>query len=212
MSYLEPHVWSTNVNCMVYVDDLLLTNNYQIEVGFFTSTPNAILHDIALEKIEVFFELLMKDCIIITKENYDKENRTISNNWLMVDDLLNDQTVATMIFSKLVSIVGADLDIEFLRLSSALGNNIRYTISNDSPELSVLLPNKETWCKDSSIKFDPWWMRSDTATFDTLIDQNDFFKGLLRWEDVFGEDLAKAQDDDPKKNKFKIIAGGKDED
>lgn len=211
MSNLEPHVWSTNINCMVYVDNLLLINTYQIEVGFFTSTTNPVLHDIALEKIEVFFELLMKDCIIITKEDYDKEERTIANNYFMVHDFINDQTIASMIFSKLISIVGIDLVIEFVRLSSVLGNNIRYTISNESPELSVLLPDKETWTKDSPVKFDPWWMRSDTATFDCLLDQNEIFRGLLRWEEIFEEDLAKANEADSKKSKFKIIAGGKDE-
>lgn len=209
MSDLEPHVWYTDVNCIVYVDDLLLTNNYQIEVGFYTSTPNPVLHDIAMEKVEVFFELLMKNCVIIRKEDYDREERNIANNWFMVYDLLNDQTVAAAIYSKLISIVGEDLDIQFLRLSSALGNNIRYTIVNESPELTVLLPDRESWWNDPHVKFDPWWLRSDTATYDRLINRDEIYEGEILWNDLFEEALVKAEEIDSKKNKFKIIPGGK---
>lgn len=211
MSYLEPHVWYTDVNCIVYADDLLLINRYHIEVGFFTSTPNQVLHDIALEKVELFFEVLMKDCVIITKKDYDKEDHKLVNNWFMVHEFLNDQTIAAMIYSKLVAIVGNDLDIQFVRLSSELGGNIRYTISNDSPELSVLLPDKETWWDDPHIKFNPWWLRTDTATYDLLINRDEIFQGDVRWEEVFEEALAKAKEPTSKKSKFTIIEGGKDE-
>lgn len=211
MSDLEPHVWYTDVDCMVYIDDLLLTNNYQIEVGFFTSTSNPLLHDIALEKIEVFFEVLMKNCIVIRKDEYDREERNITNNWFMVHELLNDQTVAAAIYSKLISIVGEDLDIQFLRLSSELGKNIRYTINSESPELTVLLPDRETWWNDVHVKFNPWWLRSDTATYDRLINRDEIFQGDIRWDDLFEEALTKANELESKKNKFKIIAGGKGE-
>lgn len=209
MSDLEPHVWYTNVDCIVYIDDLLLINNYQIEVGFFTSTSNVVLHDIALEKIEVFFELLMKNCIVIRKEEYDKDQRNLTNNWFMVHELLNDQTVAAAIYSKLISIVGDDLDIQFLRLSSELGKNIRYTINSESPELTVLLPDRETWWNDPHVKFNPWWLRNDTATYDRLINRDETFQGEIRWEDLFEEALDKAKEMDSKKSKFKIIKGGK---
>lgn len=208
---IVPHAWPVEINCIVYVDNLLLQNKYNIEVGFDTSTNNPALHDIAFEKIEMFFEIIMNNCIIINRDDFKEKTFDFENNYLELPEMLNDQTVASVIFSKLMSLVGEDLIISYIKLSSALGKGIRYTIDNNSPELNILLPKKEDWWESEDIKHQPWWMRPDSATYDKILEGDDIYIGEFNWEEHFGEDLEKAKDLDVKKTKFEIIRGGKDE-
>lgn len=208
---IVPHSWSTEVSCIVYVDNMLLQNRYNIEVGFDTSSSNPILHDIAFEKIEMFFDVLMNNSIIINKDDFKEKTFDFENNYFEVYEMLNDQSIASVAFTKLTSLVGDDLIISYVKLSSILGKGIRYTIDNNSPELSVLLPNKEDWWESEDIKSQPWWMRPDTATYDKVLTGDKIYIGEFDWNEHFGEDIEKAKDLDVKKTKFEIIRGGKDE-
>lgn len=206
-----PHAWSTKVSCIIYVDGMMLINKYKIEVGFDTSATNPILHDIAFEKVEMFFDILMNNSIITTKESFEEKKLNLENNYIELYDILNDQTLGCIIFSKLMSIVGEDLVINYIKISSELGKGIRYHIDNDSPELNILLPNKEEWWTNCDIKNQPWWMRPDSATYDEILTKDDIYNGEFDWEDHFREDIKKANSLDNKKSKFEIIRGGKDE-
>ena len=189
---------------------MLLTNHYNIEVGFDTSSANPILHDIAFEKIQMFFEVLMPNSIIINKNSFEIKTFNFDNNYIEMPEMLNDQTLGSVIFLKLMSLVGEDLEIQYIKISSTLGRNIRYTINNVSPEISILVPSKEEWWGDDKIKFDPWWMRSDPATYDEILTDEDFYKGEFSWDDHFKEEIDQAKSLDTK-SKFQIIKGGKDE-
>lgn len=206
-----PHVWPTKISCVVYVDNMLLVNKYKFEVGFDTSAANPILHDIAFEKIQMFFDVLLNNNIIISKNDFKNKGFKFENNYIEMPDMLNDQTLGCVIFSKLTALVGEDLVINYVKISSKLGKNIRYTIDNDSPEFHILLPNKEDWWENDVIKNQPWWCRSDSATYDELLDGENIFTGIIDWNEHFDEDLEQAKNLDIKKTKFEIIRGGKDE-
>lgn len=208
---ITPHAWFTEANCMVYVEDLLLINNYVFEVGFDTTASNPILHEIAFEKIQMFFDILLNNNILINKADFIEKRPKLQNNFIELPDMLNDQMVGSLVFSKLMAIVGEELSIEYVKVSSSLGKNIRYTINNNSPELHILLPNKEDWWEGADIKSQPWWMRPDTATYDEVLSGEDIYKGEFNWEDHFETELEKAKDLEVKKSKFEIIRGGKDE-
>jgi hypothetical protein len=205
---LPPHEWTTNFQCLIYVDNLFLLNDFTVTIGFFTKVENPLINDIELDKIEMFFETLMAGCVIIDKENFVEDIRPIiKNNFLMTPGRPNDQTIASLIYSKLVYMVGENVDIEFVTLSSKLGNHIRFTIVDESPELSVLLPTKEDWWKN---KLNPWWLRNDTATYDIEF-ADSIYEGDFKWEDIFKselEEIEKTRNDN--KKGFKIISGGKD--
>ena len=201
-------------NCMVYVDNNFLINTFKLKVGFFTTNENPILNDIALDQIEIFFRSLVDNAIIISKEKYDEINLPFHNNVFMTHDKPNDQVIASMIFLKLVSIVKDNLDIDYVSLTSVLGNKICYTINSSSAELEALIPKKEDWWKDKSVKFDPWWLRDDTATHDSLINKDEIYEGEFSWDDLFKDEITEAEKiDNPKKASiFKIIPGGKNAD
>lgn len=206
-----PHAWATKPSCLVYVDGMMLVNKYKIEVGFDTSAANPILHDVAFEKIEMFFDILMNNSIIISKEDFKEKTFKLENNYIELYDILNDQALGSAIFSKLMALVGEDMVINYVKISSNLGKGIRYHIDNDSPELNVLLPNKDDWWENEDIKNQPWFMRPDSATYDEVLTADSIYTGEFDWNDHFSENLEQAKSLDVKKTKFEIIRGGKDE-
>jgi len=207
---ITPHEWSIKVQSVIYVENMFLINNYKFNVGFDTSSANPILHDIAFEKISMFFEILMNNSIIISKTDFETNNFSFDNNYIELPDMLNDQTLGSAIYSKLCALVGEDLIISYVKLSSTLGKKIKYTIDVNSPELVALLPDKEVWWGEKEIKKGPWWARPDTATYDKVIDGEDIYIGEFNWNDHFEEELKEVENSNFKSAKFKIINGGKD--
>ena len=197
---------------MVYVDDVLLINEYKINIGFFTINDNPILTDISLEKIDVFFDLLMSNSILMTKENYNTGRFSdFTNNVFMVPEA-NDQTVGSILFLKIASLVEDNLEIGYIEISSDLGKNICYTINENSPEIVVLLPDRKKWWENTEVNEQPWWSRSDPATLDRLL-EDDIYRGEFSWEEFFADQLKLAEELLPtKKKNFKLITGGKDAD
>lgn len=208
----HPHEMSVEVSCMVFMESSLLINTFFVKIGFLPTIENKILNSIAFEKIEMFFELFVQNSIILDKKHHQEFRNLIKieNNIVMTPDTPNDQTVGSLFYSKLSSIVGSDLSIEYLTLSSELGKNILYTFDADSVELEVLLPDRNDWWGEN-VDFMPWWHRDDTATYDLLIDNEKIYQGDISWEDFFKEELEKLKEEKTVKGRFKIIAGGKNE-
>jgi hypothetical protein len=204
-----PNRWSTEINAMVYSYGDLLINRYYVSIGFFSTKENPTVNEVAIEKMEIFFNLLFNNSIIIAKSFYDEKAPNIDNNIFMMPDTVNDQSIACLIYLKLCSIIKDDLSIEYITISSDLGKEIEYTIDIDSAEIEAWIPKREEWWKDENIKFEPWWLRDDSATYDQLINQNEIYQGNFIWDEIFKEEIQKIQEDD-KKSKFKIINGGKD--
>ena len=210
---LPPQTWSTKVQCLCFVDNFLSINNIKVKVAFHATVENTILNEIALDQMEMFFDLLMHNSLIIDKDAYEKIGEfPFGNNIFMIPGNISDQTIGSLIFVKLVSIVKNNLEIDHITLSTELGKKIKYTLNGQSPEIEVLLPKKADWWKDDKVKFEPWWLRSDTATYDHLISKNEIYEGEFIWEEFFKEELDKLREqvESPRKKTFKIIDGGKD--
>lgn len=204
------HRWSTSFSSMIYIDKMFAINYFDINIGFFYTVENQALCDIAFEQIEVFFSILMNNAIMVSKEDHDNDVLgDIENNVFMVPGKTNDQTIGSQIFLKLVNIVGENLSIEHITINSVLGKNIEYTIDMDSPELTKLLPPNEEWWEDENIKFRPWWLRDDSATYDVLINRDEIYTGTFKWSEMFQTELEEAKMVDSAKGKFTIIDGGK---
>ena len=205
-----PHKWSTNFSAMIYIDKMLAINHFDVSIGFHNTVENPVLNDIAFEKVELFFNMLLSNSIMISKQDYDLDAlKDFENNVFMVHEKANDQAVGSQILLKLINIVGTDLEIDHITISSVLGRDIEYTMDIESPEISVLLPTREEWWNDENIKFKPWWLREDTATYDLLINRDEIFVGKFKWSDFFEKELEEAKKIDNAKNKFTIIDGGK---
>lgn len=203
-----PHVWPTEASCMIYVDNMLLQNNYKFEIGFDTSTANVVLHDIAFEKVQMLFDVLFNNSIIIAQKDFKEKTFEFGNNYFELPNMLNDQTLGSAIYAKLISLVGEDMIINYVKLSSSLGKGIIYTLNENSPEIHSLLPSKAEWWDNDKIEYQPWWLRADTATYDMLLEGDKIFSGDFNWEDHFEEELEELKKEESK-GKFQIIKGGR---
>lgn len=208
-----PHVLECKYKSLVFIDDLAVINENKVSVGFYYYSENLALNDLAIDKILAFFDLLMEDCIIIKKENTEKVRAIIANNVLSTPYAPSDQLVGSLLYSKISAIAGDDLLIDYISIKSDLGRDIRYTINLDSPELGSLLPDKEEWWGTKDFPHNPWWNRDDTATYDKLLEDNEIYRGEFSWGELFKDEMNEAaqQSVDPKKNRFQIIKGGKNE-
>ena len=96
----------------------------------------------------------------------------------------------------------------FIELSSWQGDGITYTVDKDSKELILL--DAPDWFSDKYTKFDPWWLRADTATYDEEFDKG-IYTGHFSWNnnqipvDKKHEEHAKIFEFNPK-----VLDGGKD--
>lgn len=199
---------------MVFVDDILLVNQYKFEIGFFSVSDNPILNDIALDQIDMFFSMLMSNCLIVDKKDYDESLflMTMKNNKFMVPGKGNDQVVGSLVFLKLVNIVGNNLEIDHITITSDLGKDICYAIGADSLEIEALVPKKSDWWGDDTVKFLPWWNRPDSSTYDILKDGK-IYEGDFDWREIFKEEFEEAENYNKPAAKgkvFKLIPGGKD--
>lgn len=207
-----PNVLIKKFNCVVCYNNSYFTNKFKVKIGFMWLNENPVLNEIALDQVKIFFNALIKDCIITDKETYETWENPPTNNVLMLKEKPDDQTIACMFYSKLSSIVKNNLIIDYVKVSSKLGNGIVYTIDSESDIPEALLPTKEEWWGNKDIKFDPWWMRSDSATYDKIINDEEIFEGEFLWGELFKDEFEEANKYDlPTKEKFKLIPGGKND-
>jgi len=210
-----PHKWATTVSCMVFVDDIMLVNQYKFEIGFFSINPNPVLNEIGLDQLDMFFSMLMSNAIIVDRKDHDDSVivTSLKNNKIMVPGKGNDQVVGSLIFLKLLNIVGENLEIDHITITSELGKDICYTIGADSLEIEALVPKKADWWGDDKVKHLPWWNRPDSATYDILTDGK-LYTGDFEWNEIFKDELEEAEEyNKPALSKgkvFKLIPGGKD--
>jgi hypothetical protein len=116
--------------------------------------------------------------------------------------------MAAVCFCKANSILDSKIIINNIELSSWQGDGITYTVDKDSKELILL--DRPDWFSEKFSKFDPWWLRSDTATYDQELDKG-IYTGHFSWNkqkvpvDTKHEYHAKVFEFQPK-----VLDGGKD--
>jgi hypothetical protein len=107
-------------------------------------------------------------------------------------------------------ILDSKITINHIDLSSWQGDGITYTVDKDSNELILL--DRPDWFSEKFSKFDPWWLRPDTATYDQELDKG-IYTGHYSWNnneitiDKRHQDHAKIFEFNPK-----VLDGGKDKD
>jgi hypothetical protein len=115
--------------------------------------------------------------------------------------------MAAVCFCKANSVLDSKIIINKLELSSWQGDGITYSVDKESPEL--LLLDQKDWFSAKFKKFDPWWLRPDTATYDQEYAKG-IYTGHFSWNvsktvvDKKHEDHAKIFEFNPK-----VLDGGK---
>ena len=202
--------WKTKFKSIIIVDGELFGNEYNLNISLTPHTANLKEQTDYFERLKNLFEMVFANTITTWRDEklYHTLKKSSNNRFVELPKPPYDQIMAAVCFCKANAILDSKITINFIELSSWQGDGITYTVDKNSKELILLdAPN---WFSDKYTKFDPWWLRADTATYDEEFDKG-IYTGHCSWNnnkipvDKKHEDHAKIFEFNPK-----VLDGGKD--
>ena len=202
--------WKTKFKSIIIVDGELFGNEYNLNISLTPHTANLKEQTDYFERLKNLFEMVFANTITTWRDEklYHTLKKSSNNRFVELPKPPYDQIMAAVCFCKANAILDSKITINFIELSSWQGDGITYTVDKNSKELILLdAPN---WFSDKYIKFDPWWLRADTATYDEEFEKG-IYTGHFSWNtnkipvDKKHEDHAKIFEFNPK-----VLDGGKD--
>ena len=204
--------WKTKFNSIIIVDGELFQNKYKVNLFITPHTANLKIQTDYFDRLKNLFELVFANTITTWREDklYKVLKKESNNRFIELPKPPYDQIMTAVCFCKTNAVLNSEITVNHLELSSWQGDGITYSVDKNSKEL-VLLDTKN-WFSDKNKKFDPWWLRSDTATYDEELDKG-IYTGHFSWDnqtipvDKGNEGHAKIFEFNPK-----VLDGGKDKD
>ena len=202
--------WKTKFKSIIIVDGELFGNEYNLNISLTPHTANLKEQTEYFDRLKNLFEMVFANTITTWRDEklYHTLKKSSNNRFVELPRPPYDQIMAAVCFCKANAILDSKITINFIELSSWQGDGITYTVDKNSKELILLdAPN---WFSDKYIKFDPWWLRADTATYDEEFEKG-IYTGHFSWNnnkipvDKKHEDHAKIFEFNPK-----VLDGGKD--
>jgi hypothetical protein len=200
----------TKFKSIIIVDGELFGNEYNLNISLTPHTADLKEQTDYFERLKNLFEMVFANTITTWRDEklYHTLKKSSNNRFVELPRPPYDQIMAAVCFCKANAILDSKITINFIELSSWQGDGITYTVDKNSKELILLdAPN---WFSDKYIKFDPWWLRADTATYDEEFEKG-IYTGHFSWNtnkipvDKKHEDHAKIFEFNPK-----VLDGGKD--
>ena len=202
--------WKTKFKSIIIVDGELFGNEYNLNISLTPHTANLKEQTEYFDRLKNLFELVFANTITTWRDEklYHVLKKSSNNRFVELPKPPYDQIMAAVCFCKANAILDSKITINFIELSSWQGDGITYTVDKNSKELILLdAPN---WFSDRYIKFDPWWLRADTATYDEEFEKG-IYTGHFSWN-TNKIPVDKKHDDHAKIFEFnpKVLDGGKD--
>ena len=202
--------WKTKFKSIIIVDGELFGNEYNLNISLTPHTANLKEQTDYFERLKNLFEMVFANTITTWRDEklYHTLKKSSNNRFVELPRPPYDQIMAAVCFCKANAILDSKITINFIELSSWQGDGITYTVDKNSKELILLdAPN---WFSDKYIKFDPWWLRADTATYDEEFEKG-IYTGHFSWN-TNKIPVDKKHDDHAKIFEFnpKVLDGGKD--
>ena len=202
--------WKTKFNSIIIVDGELFQNKYKVNLFITPHTANLKIQTDYFDRLKNLFELVFANTITTWREDklYKVLKKESNNRFIELPKPPYDQIMTAVCFCKTNAVLNSEITVNHLELSSWQGDGITYSVDKNSKEL-VLLDTKD-WFSKKYEKFDPWWLRSDTATYDEELDKG-IYTGHFSWNnqtmpvDKSHEGHAKIFEFNPK-----VLDGGKD--
>jgi|TARA_R110001592_G_scaffold99992_2_gene284286 hypothetical protein len=172
--------WKTKFKSIIIVDGELFPNEYSVNVSLCTHTANLKEQTEYFDRLKNLFEQIFANTITTWRDEplYLTLKKSTTNRFIELPKPPYDQIMAAVCFCKANSILDSKITISTIELSSWQGDGITYSITKDSNEL--LLLDRNDWWTPKFTKFDPWWLRPDTATFDQELDKG-IYTGHFSW-------------------------------
>ena len=202
--------WKTKFKSIIIVDGELFGNEYNLNISLTPHTANLKEQTEYFDRLKNLFEMVFANTITTWRDEklYHTLKKSSNNRFVELPKPPYDQIMAAVCFCKANAILDSKITINFIELSSWQGDGITYTVDKNSKELILLdAPN---WFSDKYIKFDPWWLRADTATYDEEFEKG-IYTGHFSWN-TNKIPVDKKHDDHAKIFEFnpKVLDGGKD--
>jgi len=132
-------------------------------------------HFRAMERLEYFFNFVLSDVIICTKDNgWINETFTkggaslVSNSIMVIPTSITDEVLAQVLTSKAQVLANDALDIYRLELNVDGDNQgIIFEVDGSAHDL---LPNMKDWMGERTYHPQPWWARRDGSVCDLTPD------------------------------------------
>ena len=206
----QSYTWQTEFKSIIIVDQELYSNEYDVVVSITPITADLKEQNQYFERLKSLFGVVFNNTIICQRGNELHELLKINskNRFVELPKPPFDQVMAAVAFSKANAIMEGKIQVDALELGSYQGDGIAYTVEPDGIELSLL--EVDNWFSTKYDTFDPWWLRSDTATYDRELEKG-IYTGHFTWQpqpqNVFEkkEKHAKVFEFNPK-----VLDGGKD--
>jgi len=201
--------WKTKFKSIIIVDGELFGNEYNLNISLTPHTADLKEQTDYFERLKNLFEMVFANTITTWRDEklYHTLKKSSNNRFVELPRPPYDQIMAAVCFCKANAILDSKITINFIELSSWQGDGITYTVDKNSKELILLdAPN---WFSDKYIKFDPWWLRADTATYDEEFEKG-IYTGHFSWN-TNKIPVDKKHDDHAKIFEFnpKVLDGGK---
>ena len=204
--------WKTKFKSIIIVDGELFANEYKLNISLTPHTASLKEQTDYFERLKNLFEQVFANTITTWRDEplYHTLKKSTTNRFIELPKPPYDQIMAAVCFCKANSILDSKIVINNIELSSWQGDGITYKVDKDSKELILL--DRPDWFSAKYNKFDPWWLRADTATYDQELDKG-IYTGHFSWNnqkipvDKKHEYHAKIFEFQPK-----VLDGGKDKD
>jgi hypothetical protein len=173
--------WPVSFKTILIVDQELFHNTYNIRLFLRPTVSDVSEQSLFFERAKFLFEQVFENTIVTNRGNSlfnTLKHQTVNRFVELPSSHPVDQIMATVCFTKINAVLEGKIFVDKLELSSYQGDGITYTIEKDSPELALLDVDK--WFTEKYNKFDPWWLRPDTATYDAELPKG-IYTGNYSW-------------------------------
>jgi hypothetical protein len=183
--------WETDFDAILAIDDVIYPNTYNIRMSFLPKVTDIKLQNNSFERVKYLIHKLCENSMIIKAGSpLEKTFYSMPINKVLLPGDPYDQLFGIALFHKIKSIAGAYIHFGQIMVDSKMGDNVQYTVDNDSYENSAL----QTKTIDGTIIEKPWWNRNDTATFDQVISETSYWQGARTWRDLgYGSDAEQKE-------------------
>lgn len=179
-------IWRTRFTNALFLQNKLWPNDTDISLHMTPVSDDSKSQHLTFEKIKYIFNKIMQNSLFIENDNEDISTfKKFDNDIVDFFDRPIDQIVGVCLFAKLNAIAGEYLAINAIEIESWQGENLRFIISESSPEYDLLKNNQIT---------NPWW-------YDASPRFSNFTTNTLTWQEL-GFNINDSND------RFKIIKGG----
>lgn len=153
--------WDVICPTTVVLDSELIPNTYSIKLFFITNTEDLGKQKDSFDAVKEFFISKVNLSCIVGNDTPEFEILTEYFTQVIIQapgsGMLSDLDIGYLLFQKTRNIVKKNLILTELQISSHLGDNITYSLTEEETVVGITHPWIET---------KPWWERGDLDTND----------------------------------------------